>query len=553
MDNCNKECSNTYDPNYTNNGNSNNTNEQCKNTSMGNCPPLKPNCSPWELTKQDDSCYIDSLNNESLNIGGADVNLYKLLGVHEQNKLVDETGLGTPLSSGDRPNYPASNAFDKFNTHWRSVQKGNGVTASSYIGYDFGYLKTYDNSRNMYGVDTSIYKHITAISIKQSPNPENRITKARVERSDDNIKWYGVAIIDLPNDDCLNTLTFDRHSVISRYWRIRPLEFNGGELDYWSVIALQLHHNYIATNTNNIQDLIFLENRDRDYSNDSVLIKGYYDLIDITSELTKFGIELPNQAYNITMNFNQCVSLLGRPIIIGDILELPSEQQYNTLLEPVKKWLEVTDVGWDVTGYTPGWKPTLLKIIAQPAFASQETQDIFGDLSENVVDQTGLMDVSHGNNPNWQDYTDVNVTVTNMAKEMVPELGAEGSSHIREWEEDEIKAFDEQTPEGSDSLTKIGLNSTGLYVEDGMPPNNLPYTEGDAFPTNKKHGDYHRLTYSNLDIPVAPRLYRYSQSKSRWVYLETDRRRMFNKDKPLLEEFLDSPHKKDINKISKQD
>jgi hypothetical protein len=542
MSNCDNECSSTSGPNFDGNNSNTNKDPNCVTTNVGNCPPTQE-CSPWQLSKSNDACIINEYNNQALNIAGADMVVYKLLGIHEQEKLVDATGLGKPLSSGDRPLFPVSNAFDKYQSEWRSVQKGAGVVASAYIGYDFGEIKTSDRTRNMYGNNTSIFKHITAISIKQSPLSQNRITKARIERSDDNLKWYGTAIITLPDDDCLNTLLFDRHSFLSRYWRIRPLDFNGGEIDYWGVVALQLHHNYIATNTNNIQDLVFLENRDRDYADEPMVLKCYYDLVDITTELSKFGIELPSQSFYITINFSACVANLGRPIIIGDIIELPSEAQYNTMMQPIKKWLEVIDVGWSTEGFTPGWKPTLLKVVAQPAFASQETQDIFGDLSESFVDSLGLMNTSPGNNPNYQDYLDVNGTITNLAKEMVPELGTEASSHIREWEQHEIDSFKAQTPEGSDSLQKIGLNRAGLYAEDAMPPNNLPYTEGDGYPPNPKNGDYHRLTYSTLDIQVAPRLYRYSGAKSRWIYLETDRRLEFNADKPKLEEFLNFKNK----------
>ena len=165
-------------------------------------------------------------------------------------------------------------------TEWRSIQRGNGVLASAYIGYDFGNIKTNDDSRRAYGVDTGIYKHVATIAIKQSSQQSRRVTRARIERSDDGIKWRGVSIVLFPDDDCLNTVQF-KHSVPSRYWTIRPLDFNGvGTDDVWAIPAIQMFHNDIATDEYNIQDMVLLENRDRDYATDEIPMKGYYDLMD---------------------------------------------------------------------------------------------------------------------------------------------------------------------------------------------------------------------------------------------------------------------------------
>lgn len=514
------------------------------------CPPYSfdPSCQVFSLTNTvNDVNFINSVGTEALNIGGANINVYKLLGIHEQCKLVDVTGNGRAISSGQISAFPASNAFDIFLTEWHSIQLGPDVIPSAYLGYDFGFIKTNDNLRRMYGIDASVRKHITALAIKQSSNPLRRVTKVRVERSEDNKKWYGVAIALLPDDDCLNTILF-KHSVPSRYWRLRPLNFNGANSgEYWAVQALQLFHNYIATALDNIQDKVFFENRDRDYSGDAFLLKGFYDLVDTQSELTRFGIELPTQSFSITINFAQSVSVLGRPIVIGDVIELPSETQFTPTLRPVKKWLEVTDVTWSTEGYTPGWKPTLLRVIAQPLLASQETQDIFGDLAPKQ-DAMGLVDKEDGNSLVYQDFFDISQTIQAHAKEDLPERGAEGSSHIREFEVEEILKAKEQ---GVLHLNKIGLNSQGLYVEDGMPPNNVPFTEGDAFPTNPKDKDYHRLTYTNLSKFYPSRLYRYSVVKGRWIFLEKDRRQEFDPGKPKINEYLTSKERTRHDKIVK--
>jgi hypothetical protein len=321
--------------------------------------------------------------------------------------------------------------------------------------------------------------------------------------------------------------------VISRYWRLRPIDFNGGVDDYWGVQALQMFHDYEATDIDNIQDKVFLENRDRDYADESTLVKGYYDLIDTQTELSRFGIEVPSQSFYITVSFSQCVASLGRPLVIGDIIEMPSEAQYSATMERINKYVEITDVGWSTEGYTPGWQPTMLRIVAQPAMASQETQDIFGDLRA-TGDISGLFDNNDGNHEKYQDYSDVSHEIQNQAKEQVPERGRDLNA-VKQFSQEEIDA---QAP---NNITKLGQNPTGLYVEDGMPPNGESFTEGVSLPEdNVSHGDYHRLTYEDLSEDVPPRLYRYSTDKNRWVYLETDRRQQYNPAKPILQEFLTS-------------
>lgn len=501
-------------------------------------------CRPWDLTEQSrTTCYIDSLTQEALSIAGAQVNVYKLLGVHEQTKLVDLTGDGTAISGGDAPNYSRTNAFTTYANEWRSLQVGiDAITASAYIGYDFGLVKI-PNGRNRYGPEAPIRQHITAIKIKQSAAPMRRVAKVRIERSENGSQWYGVAVLTLPNDDALNTLHF-KHSAPSRFWRLRPIGFVGTECDSWGVQALEMY-DYSLTHISNIQDKILMENRDRDYAETPVLLKGYYELQSVATDLSRWGIEIPQASYQIRINFNSSVALLGRPVIIGDIIQLPSETQYTPDLRPVMRWLEVTDVTWDATSFTPGWRPTLLLITAQPALASQETQDIFGDLAKSV-DSSGLFDKDDGNSELYQDFSAVDQTIAAEANTQVPLKGSEGSNTIREFTPEELN---QAKQEGFPHLNQLGFNRTGLYVEDAIPQNGAPYTESSTLPTSGTEGEYHRLIYEGLAKDVPARLFRWSAAKNRWIYLETDRRSQFNDQKARLEEYTTSATKKSARKV----
>ena len=509
------------------------------------CPPPSQfsACRPWELTTSKDTCFMDNQNQEALAIAGADVNIHKLLGVHEQTELIDLAKNGSPISGGDAPNYPASNAFSATRTEWRSKQTGLGaISASAYIGYDFGIIRI-TSGRQRYGIDADIRYMIQTIRIKQSSDPLKRSTKVRMERSQDGVHWFGVAVLTLPDDDVLNTIHF-KHSVINRYWRLRPLEFKGGDCDSWAVQALEMHE-YAATALDNIQDKIFLENRERDYDQDTIKLKGFYQLLSPQTELSRFGIEIPSATYNIKVNFNSTVAALGRPIVIGDIIELPSETQYTPELRGILRYLEVTDVTWDADSYTPTWQPLMLMVTAQPALATQETQDIFGKLAKSI-DSSGLFDQDEGNHPMWQDFTGVNEHISQTAMAGVPERGSEGSNTIREFTNEEIATA---ASNGHDHINKFGFNPRGLYVEDAIPSNGEAYTEGTEYPASPKDGEYHRLTYEGLSQNVPARLYRWSNIKNRWVYLETDRRQQYNNQTALLTEYLVSPTKSDMEDI----
>lgn len=493
---------------------------------VGQLCPTTQTCDYWEMVNSPEACFASDLISEQLIIGGADVNVYKLLGVHEQDSLQDVTGLGAAISGGAHPNFPASNAFDITISEFRSAQTGSDVKTSAYVGYDFGPIRL-NNGRLRYGVETFIKYDITSLRIKQGCEPENRITKARVERSQDGIKWYGVAIVDVEDCDGMVTLNFAK-SVPSRYWRLRPVAFNGGANDPWIVQGFHLSE-YETTNVANIQDLIFMENRDRDYNETPIRMKGAYTPVDVVANQSKFGF-MGEEQYIIEVSFAMSVARLGRPFIIGDHIQLPSETQYTSFLQPRLKYLEIVDVAWSVNGYTASWVPTMQRLIAKPAIASQETQDIFGKLTKNV-DSSGLVDNDNGMNTKYQDYSDVTQRIKADANTAVPEDGTDYAN---------VPVLsDELLQYGEDHNINIGKLSrrrhpTGI---DAMPPNGAPYTEGDAFPPNPSNGDYHRLTYVAVGKNIPARLMRYSQLKSRWIFLESDQRARARNTNSRLEEF----------------
>ena len=145
-----------------------------------------------------------------------------------------------------------------------------------------------------------------------------------------------------------------------------------------------------------IQDLLFLENRDRSYDPDIFELRGAYTVSDVDFNLSQFGIMLENDAIVITFHINETIERLNRKLLSGDVLELPhlkddwsldTTQQFS-----LRRFYVIDDVAPASEGYSPTWWPHLYRVKAKPMTNSQEYQDI-------INQQTG------GTNPDGSDQT----------------------------------------------------------------------------------------------------------------------------------------------------
>jgi hypothetical protein len=64
---------------------------------------------------------------------------------------------------------------------------------------------------------------------------------------------------------------------------------------------------YDETNPFQIQDLLFLENRDRKYDPDVYIMRGVYNLQDTDFNLSQFGLFLQNDTIFITFHINDTI------------------------------------------------------------------------------------------------------------------------------------------------------------------------------------------------------------------------------------------------------
>jgi hypothetical protein len=289
-----------------------------------------------------------------------------------------------------------------------------------------------------------------------------------------------------------------------------------------------------------------MENRDRDYEKVPVSLKVQYIPTDGISDLSKFGLSILDQ-YSFTASFAQTVQKLGRPIVVGDIIELPPEMQYDQNMTPVRKFLEVTDTAWSSSGFSPGWKPMVFRFQAQQALPSQETRDIFGTLdTQKYLIADSILGDGIGEQLNIGPLT-ATEEAQKEALNAVPETGSDeqlstdGQPQPVPWVSQNVK-----TAQPSAATPPFRANS---YQEDGLPPTDVPYEEGYTLPpvAGATDGDYFRLYYPE-ETKIPPRLYRFSAVKNRWIYLETDRRGDYSSYKPSVRKILESTTKQGLKK-----
>ena len=137
---------------------------------------------------------------------------------------------------------------------------------------------------------------------------------------------------------------------------------------------------YDVLNPTNIQDLLFLENRDRKYDPNIYRLRGHYNVQNLDFDLSQFGLFLNNDIIFITVHYNDMIDILGRKLMVGDVLELPHLLDYNPLNDTIptalRRFYQVTDGNYGSEGFSPTWFPHLWRIKCEPLVDSQEFAQI---------------------------------------------------------------------------------------------------------------------------------------------------------------------------------
>lgn len=137
---------------------------------------------------------------------------------------------------------------------------------------------------------------------------------------------------------------------------------------------------YDSLDPTNIQDLLFLENRDRKYDTSIYRIRGHYNVQNLDFDLSQFGLFLNNDIIFITVHYNEMIELIGRKLMVGDVFELPHLTDYHPLNDKIpvglRRYYQITDANFASEGFSQTWYPHLWRIKCEPLVDSQEFSNI---------------------------------------------------------------------------------------------------------------------------------------------------------------------------------
>jgi hypothetical protein len=291
---------------------------------------------------------------------------------------------------------------------------------------------------------------------------------------------------------------------------------------------------YDAVKETNIQDMLFMENRDRKYDPDIYVMRGIYNTQDVDFDMSQFGLFLTNDTLFMTIPINYSVKTLGRKIMPGDVLELPhlkDEHALNDYQVALKRFYVVEDVNRAAEGFSQTWYPHLYRVKMKQIVDSQEFKDILDLPTEEGSSQT-LRDVLSTYDKEMQ----INNAILNQAEADSPQSGYDTTSLYTlqtdaegkpELVTTDINTLDASTAgEFADRVNQTPDREgyQGYLLGDGIPPNGEAFGHGTGFPTATTKGDY----FLRTDL-MPNRLFRFDGQ--RWVKME-DKVRMdlSNKD-----------------------
>ena len=280
---------------------------------------------------------------------------------------------------------------------------------------------------------------------------------------------------------------------------------------------------YDVVKETNIQDMLFLENRDRKYDPDVYNMRAIYNVSDTDFNLSQFGLFLQNDTLFMTIHINSSVKTLGRKILSGDVVEFPhliDEYALNDYSVALKRYYVVEDVNRAAEGFSQTWYPHLYRVKLKQIYDGQEFSEILdlpaGDDANNtlrdvlstfetemqinnaVVAQADADSAKSG-------YDTSNLYTLQVDNQGRPELVTTDTSELDASQADILADRVSQTP------AREGYQ--GYLLGDNIAPNGESFGSGIQFPNAAQTGDY----FLRTDM-LPNRLFRYDNS--RWIKVE---------------------------------
>jgi hypothetical protein len=302
--------------------------------------------------------------------------------------------------------------------------------------------------------------------------------------------------------------------------------------------------NYANTSVTNIQDLLFLENRDRKYDTEIYRIRGLYNVQNIDFNLSQFGLFIDNDTLYMTVHINDFIKYIGRKPISGDVLELPHLRDDFALNDKdfsLPRYYVIEDVGRASEGFSVTWFPHLYRLKLKKVTNSQQFAQIFDapalDANGDPVAGTTLKDLLSTYNQELA----INDQVVAQAEADAPKSGYEtrqfytlavdpetGKPVLTTADEADILASSAGASILASSESGVPQRSgyTGYLLSDGHPDNGYEFGFGIQFPENPATDDFF------LRVDMLPnRLFKYDGNQNSWLaYEDSVRMTMTNTD-----------------------
>lgn len=234
----------------------------------------------------------------------------------------------------------------------------------------------------------------------------------------------------------------------------------------------------VTGSANTIQDVVFLENRDRKYSDAVYELRGIYSVNDLDFDLRQFGLFLQNDTLFIEFHQNDMIANLGRKLMPGDVLELPHRRDTTLDNEPpaINKFYVIEDASRAAGGYAVTWWPHIWRVKVSPMTDAQEYADL---LTQQQTNPLGLADP--GTIGQLLDTVGLDLAidqaVVDLAKQHVP---------ARYFQTQQYWMI---TPEAE------SVSFPWVFAGDGVPPNGaVPLGAGSTFPINPVQNNYYLRT-----------------------------------------------------------
>jgi hypothetical protein len=261
---------------------------------------------------------------------------------------------------------------------------------------------------------------------------------------------------------------------------------------------------YLNQSEQNIQDLLWLENRDRKYDKDVYKMRGIYQRADQDFDLSQFGLFLQTGTLFMVFHLRDMVDMIGRKLMSGDVLELQHLKDYDALNSDLpaalKRYYVVSDASFAAEGFTPTWWPHLWRVKLNPLVDSQEYKDILDNIKASDTTDTPIGKILS----TYDTYLSINQALIEQAEVDVPLSGYDTSGfYTLPTSEDSSSSVGPAITSDTDRLTADstairadqGVSSPdakihGYLTGDGQAPNRIMTGAGISFPTDPAQGDY---------------------------------------------------------------